>query len=347
MLDDLKFIHQRDGQDALGIAEKQWQQLEHEFELPDLRSQISDLRFSNIVYAGMGGSALAALLSKTWPGYPLPFEVIRQYHIPKYVSPNTLFIVSSYSGNTEEELTTIAEAEKTGATIVVMASGGRLYDIARRKGFPLMEIPDVHQPRFAVFSDFKALCTILMAAGLLDEAETQAELAKAAEFLKDAVKQWLPTVPMDKNPAKKLAFELAGNSIAIYGGPLMAPAAYKFKIDINENAKNVAWWNELPEFDHNELIGWSSHPIEKPYAIVNLISKLEHPRVKKRFEVAEKLLSGRRPMANNVEVQGDSLLSQLLWAVNFADFTSIYLALLNNQNPTPVDLVEKFKTELG
>src|SRR5581483_3852160 len=123
--------------------------------------------------------------------------------------------------------------------------------------------------------------------------------------------------------------------------------AYKWKISCNENAKNVAWWNELPEFDHNELMGWSSHPIEKPYALVELRSKLEHPRVQKRFEVGERLLSGRRPTPNVIEVQGKTLLDQLVWALAFGDFVTMYLALLNNVNPGTSDIVEKFKKQLS
>src|SRR5579871_535846 len=107
MLDDLKFIHQKDPQDALGIAEKEWQQLTSDFETPRIEGD-----FENIVYSGMGGSALAALLSRSWPGYKLPFEVVRQYDIPAYVSAKTLFIAASYSGNTEETLSTLTEAEE-------------------------------------------------------------------------------------------------------------------------------------------------------------------------------------------------------------------------------------------
>src|SRR5665213_2778471 len=99
MLDDLKYIHQRDGSDALGIAERQAGQLTYKFDKPELSGQ-----FSNIVYAGMGGSALAAILSRSWPGYHLPFEISRQYYVPGYTSDKTLFIASSYSGNTEETL---------------------------------------------------------------------------------------------------------------------------------------------------------------------------------------------------------------------------------------------------
>jgi len=341
MLDDLKYIHQRDGQDALGIAQRQCQQLAQEFTKPEISGP-----FENVVYVGMGGSALAAALSVSWPGYSLPFEICRSYNIPAYVSDKTLFIASSYSGNTEETVSALAEAETKGAKIVVIASGGKLKEIAQAKGYPYLAIPKVEQPRYAVLYNLKALVIVLEVAGLVKEEQASAAMTRAAEFLRKEIAAWTATVPTKDNPAKKLAEELAGKSVVIYAGPLLAAAAYKWKINFNENAKNVAWWNQYPEFNHNEMIGWSSHPIEKPYGIVDLRSNLEHPRVQKRFEVTEKLLSGRRPAPNVVQVKGETILEQLLWAVAFGDFVSIYLALLNNVNPAPVELVEKFKIEL-
>jgi glucose/mannose-6-phosphate isomerase len=132
----------------------------------------------------------------------------------------------------------------------------------------------------------------------------------------------------------------------MYGGPLLFPAANKWKICMNENAKNTAWVYQYPEFNHNEFIGWSSHPIDKPFAVVEIRSNLEHPRVQKRFTVSERLLSGKRPAPLVVTPQGDTLLQQLVWAITMGEFVSIYLALLNGVNPTPVDLVEKFKVAL-
>lgn len=342
MLDDLKYIHQRDGQDALGIAERQASQLEYKFEWPSLGGD-----FQNIVFAGMGGSALPALLSQSWPGYKLPFEVCRNYDIPAYVSGKTLFIAASYSGNTEETLSALTQAEERGAVITVIAGGGKLEEIAQAKNYLFMKVPKAEQPRYAVFYMLVALVNILEAADLLNEHEVSAQLSQASQFLKDAVKGWVATVPQDDNPAKKLALELAGKSGVVYGGPLMTPAAYKWKIDFNENAKNVAWWGQYPEFNHNEFIGWSSHPVDKPYAVVDLRSSFEHPRIRQRFELSDKLLSGRRPAAHVVEAQGETFLEQLLWMVNFGDFVTIYLALLNGVNPAPVDLVEKFKQELN
>jgi len=340
MLDDLKYIHHRDGQDALGIAEHQPEQLGHQFEKPEIGSG-----YENVVFAGMGGSALVALVARSWPGVNVPFEICRRYDIPKYVSEKTLFIASSYSGNTEETLSALAEAEAKKAKIVVISQGGKLSEIAKSKNYPLLTLPDTKQPRFSVLAALKALTIILETAGLTDNKTT--ELAGVEAFLSQAIKAWLPTVPAKDNPAKRLAEELAGKSIAVYGGPLMAPAAYKWKINFNESAKNVAWWNELPEFDHNELSGWTSHPIRKPYEIIELRSNFEHPRVQKRFEVGEKLLSGRRPAPYVVAVQGKTLLEQLVWAIAYGDFVSIYLALLNGVNPSPVDIVEKFKAELN
>jgi len=340
VLDDLKYIHQRDGQDALGVAERQATQLKHEFSVPDLGGF-----YKNVVFAGMGGSALPALFAKVWPGAKVPFEVVRNYHVPAYVGPDTLFIACSYSGNTEETLSALDEAVKARARIVVMAGGGKLKELAEAGSHAFVLVPKAEQPRYAVLYMLKAVESILKAAGLAPEQGR--EIAEGVEFLAGAVKAWLPTVPMSDNPAKKLAMDLAGKSVVIYGGPLMAPSAYKWKINVNENAKNVAWWNELPEFDHNELIGWTSHPVQKPYAVVELRSSLENPRILRRFEVAEKLLSGRRPAPHVISVQGNDLLEQLLWAIGYGDFVTIYLGLLNGVNPAPVDFVEKFKKELG
>jgi len=341
MLDDLKMIHERDAQDALGVAEKQWQQLTHVYgvDLPDLPD------IENVVLAGMGGSALPAVYLRSWPGTNVPFEIVRDYELPNYVGPNTLFISSSYSGNTEETLTALAAAEAKGAPIVVISAGGKLADEARAKNYLLYEIPSGIQPRMCAFYFLAALLQILDPLGLIANGKL-AELHEAANWLKDQIAAWKPEVPTKDNPAKQLALELIGKSVVVYSGPKLFPAANKFKICLNENAKNVAWLNQYPEFNHNEFIGWTSHPTQKPYAVVEIRSNLEHERVQKRFVVSERLLSGQRPTPEVIEPQGDTLLKQLLWASNFGDFASLYVALLNGLNPTPVDLVEKLKKQL-
>lgn len=342
MLDDLKLIHERDAQDTLGIAERQWEQLSYEFVVEQ-----EEFQAENIVYGGMGGSSLAALVSTSWPGYDVPFEIVRNYDIPAYVSDKTYFIAASYSGNTEETLSALAQAEAKGARIAVIAGGGKLVEIAKAKNYPLVVLPKAEQPRYAVFYNLKALLVLLNTAGILkDGASKITELEGAADFLKNAVVDWVPTIPTDKNPAKQMALEVIGKSAVIYAGPKMWPAAYKWKISFNENAKHVAWANQIPEFNHNEFMGWTEQPQQKPYTVFDLRSSLEHPRVQKRFEVTDRLLSGKRPAAEVVEAQGENLLEQLLYTIALGDFVTIYTALLNGLNPAPVDLIEKFKKSL-
>jgi glucose/mannose-6-phosphate isomerase len=342
MLDDLKFIHQRDGQDALGVAEKQWQQLQYKYDVKVETTQ----SVSNIVFGGMGGSGWPALYIKSWAGLKVPFELVSNYDLPDYVSPNTLFVASSYSGNTEEVLNALTEAEEKGLQIVVMASGGRLMERAKESGHPLFAIPTGIQPRMSSFYFLSAMAHLFEQLNLCKSGAVK-ELSETGDWLEDKKDSWRPDVAKKDNLAKQIAVELAGKTVIVYSGPKLYPAANKWKICCNENAKNLAWSNYYPELNHNEFIGWSSHPVDKPFGVIEIRSNLEHERTQKRFVVTEKLLSGKRPAPIVVEPKGETHLQQLLWSSMLGDFITIYLALLNNQNPTPVDLVEKFKTELG
>jgi len=343
MLDDLKLIHERDSQDALGVAQKEPDQLSYNFD-----SSFTDWptkQFKNIVFAGMGGSALAGSIAVSWPSFNLPFEVVRDYHLPKYVSDETLVIVSSYSGNTEETLNIFAEAKTKNAYIVVITSGGKLAEMAQQENLPTLILPPVSQPRYAVFYGLKATLTITDGLGVTEG--MAAELSNCHQFLTDSLQSWLSTVPTSQNLAKQIAQECVGKSVVIYGGPKLFPAAYKWKIGFNENAKQIAWCDQIPEFNHNEFLGWTKQPTDKPYTVIDIRSNLENPRVQKRFLVTAKLLSGLRPDPIVVEAVGQNLAEQLVWSITLGDFVSIYTALLNGLNPTPVDMIEKFKHELA
>lgn len=344
MLDDLNVINQRDPQGALDFAAKEPQQLTHDF---GVASKVTFAKpIKNIVLAGMGGSAFPGSFIVTWPQPRVPFEVCRNYTLPQYVNEETLVIISSFSGNTEETLSALADARKKGAQIVVQANGGKLADEARANNDKYVQIPDCPQPRMASFYFYRALVEILVAAKLAESAMLEQMTALAAP-LQQAVNGWLKEVPQDQNQSKQIAQHMAGKTAVVYAGPLMYPAAYKWKISVNENAKNTAWCNYFPELSHNEFIGWSSHPVEKPFACINLVSSFEHPRVLKRFEVTEQLLSGKKPAALEIQAKGESPLEHMLYLILLGDFTTIYLAMLNNVNPTPVDLVEAFKKALG
>ncbi len=346
MLDDLKKIHERDPGDALGVAEKQAEQYRHQFGFAWEPSQ----PIHSVVVAGMGGSALAAKAYKVSPGLQVPFEIVQDYDLPDWADANTLLICSSYSGNTEETVSVLEQAldderPYPRPMIVVVASGGTLLALAEKHKLPFIQLPGQYQPRFTFGFQYRALAEIFNATPLQDAFLPVLEAAAGA--LPDHIAQYVPAKPTAQNQAKQLALEMMGKSVVVYAGPRLAPVAYKWKISCNENAKHVAWWNQFPEFNHNEFMGWTRQPEQKPYAVVELRSGLEHPRIQKRFEISDKLLSGLRPAPFVVEAAGKSLLEQTMQLIALGDFASMYLAILGNINPTPVDLIEKLKKELA
>lgn len=346
MLDDVQIYTQKDPSDALGVAASEWQQTQYE---ADVRYPEHDGRdITRVVVTGMGGSALAALLAKSWlqEVTSLEIEIVRAYTLPKYVDEHTLVICSSYSGNTEETLSALEDATTRGAQIAILAAGGELVRVADERAISCVVLPSGVQPRMAMLYNLRGLLRLLVHFGQLDE-QYYDEVQQYAEWLKDESTAWIAEVTTDKNIAKQLALFCVGKTPVFYAGHLMAPVAYKWKISWNENAKNVAFWNEYSEFNHNEFMGWASHPVEKPFAVIDLVSDFEHERILKRFELSDKLLSGRRPKANIVRLQGETPLAQMLWGCILADFVSIYVAVLNGVDPTPVDLIEKFKKELA
>ncbi len=345
MLDDLQMIHERDAADALGIAEKQPEQYLHNFEF----SWEPPRHIFNVVLAGMGGSALAAKAFKQTPGLAVPFEIVQDYELPAIVSAETLCVASSYSGNTEETVSALQAMldmpEESRPMIVVIACGGKLGDMAREHNLPFIQLPGGFQPRHTFGYQYRALAELFQAARLQDSFIPYLE--DVVRKLPAHIAKWLPTVHTSSNQAKQIALECLGKSIVVYSGPKLASAAYKWKISFNENAKAIAWWDAYPEFNHNEFLGWTKQPEQKPYTVIDLRSSFEHPQVQKRFEVSARLLSGMRPEPIVVAAKGEDLLEQLLSTIAFGDFVSLYLALLAGLNPTPVDLIEKFKRELA
>lgn len=345
MLDDANVVRQRDPEGALGIAAEQWQQVHYDAVLKNSDHDAREI--TKVVIAGMGGSALAGLLAKALLEEQLliPFEVVREYELPTYVDGSTLVVASSYSGNTEETISSLEQARECGAQIGVLAAGGKLIETAEEHSIAHIVLPGGMQPRMAMLANLRALVTLLAHFGVVSNSLND-ELAQTADWLREQTQQWLPDVSTDKNEAKQLALLAVGKTPVIYGGRLTGPIAYKWKISWNENAKNIAFWDVLPEFNHNEFIGWSSHPVDKPFVVFDLISSHEHPRIRKRFEVSDRLLSGLRPKANQIHLAGETVLQQLLAGCILADFVSIYVAILNGVDPTPVVLVEKFKDEM-
>ena len=343
MLDDLNIIQQRDPKNALAVASSEVSQLQFEASVKNATAINKDIK--TIVVAGMGGSALAAGMAKSWLQLNIPFEIVKNYDLPQYVNEKTLVIASSYSGNTEETLEALSQAKNKNAQIAIIAAGGKLVEIANEGDYPLATLPASMQPRMAVHYNLRGLVYLLEKYSIIEGKYD--EIASTHDWLKEEVSRWAPETPEQDNLAKQLAMKAMGKTPVIYAGSVMAPIAYKWKISFNENSKNVAFWNELPEFNHNEFIGWSSHPIEKPFAVFDLVSGFENHRTLRRFAISDQLLSGQRPKAITIELAGQSVIEQMLWGGVLADFVSIYLAILNGVDPTPVVLIEKLKEKLN
>lgn len=346
MLDDLNRLEQHDVAMDLELARAQFEQVLYNPEIlcPDHDGR----KIDNIVVAGMGGSALSALFVKTWLKFDLqvPLEIIKTYDLPASVGPSTLFLTSSYSGNTEETVSCLDQAKKAGAQIAIIASGGKLVDDARSSDIAHIVLPGGFQPRMAMIYTLCAMTKLFSHFGLVDKNKL-AEISQTADWLNSEISKWLPEVPTKDNYAKQLAHWALGKSAVFFSGSFTYPVAYKFKTCANETAKNLSFLCDYPEFNHNEILGWTSHPIEKPFACFDIISKFEHSQILKRFDISDRLLSGQRPKPTTIALEGDTAIAELLWGSILADFVCIYLASLNGVNPISVGLIEKLKVELG
>ena len=342
MLDQHDYIARFDKEDMFGVISRQHLQLNHKFEVSGLEKFEA---ISNIVLSGMGGSALEGEFVKNWLSdqLPVPFEIVRGYSLPSYVGEDTLLIASSYSGNTEESLEALAQAETKGAQIVIFTSGGKLAERAVAQKYPHFEMPSGLQPRVAVCYGVKALTDLFTELGLIES--VNGELSEAVEFMKESIKTWGVDTPIDENPTKQLANELLGHEVVMYGGPTTATASLKWKINFNETSKNLAFYYNYPEFNHNEFMGWS-HPQKTNIKVIELLSDLDHPQIAKRFEISNRLLSGTMPAPIMIQALGKNKLQQMLWIQTLGDFVSVYLGVLNGIDPTPVPLIEKLKIDL-
>lgn len=303
---------------------------------------------TSVVLAGMGGSALAGDILKNWLGERLevPFEVVQDYTLPGYLDPHSLVVVSSYSGNTEETLAAYEYASKMNAQIVVMTNGGQLLKLANQHGHWLLQLPEAAQPRFAVLAGLKALACTFEDLGLVGGADLRRELEDAANYLDEAKALFSLDNQAEKNPARKLASMLQDKVALIYAGPTLASAAYKWKININEDAKQMAFCNVFPEFDHNEIEGWHLPKDKSAFVALQLESSLDSPQMQKRIVATKEVLKDHGYDPVKISAMGTTLLDHLLYTILLGDYVSAYLAEDNGVEPLQVKLIEELKKKL-
>jgi glucose/mannose-6-phosphate isomerase len=304
----------------------------------------------NIVVLGMGGSGISGhVVSAAFNDeLPVPVAVLSQIRTPAYVGPNTLAFAMSYSGGTEETLSMAQSAAEKGAQLVAVSCGGELEALARESGGLHIPCPSGFLPRAAVGALVAPLCAVLYRLGLAPGAHAQ--LMRAQQQLAKRRDACRPEVEGAANPARELARQIGRTIPLIYGGgALGAVAAYRWKCDVNENAKAPAFWNTYPELDHNEICAWGQHGdvTRQLITLIELRHGFEHERLRLRFDATREIIDECVHQVLSVEAQGEGRLAQLLDLMYVGDWTSCYLALQNDVDPGPIDAIFALKDRMS
>ena len=301
--------------------------------------------YDQVVIAGMGGSGIAGdvLWALSLAGFPRPVIVHKGYGVPAFVGARTLVVTFSHSGSTEEALSAFDAAGSAGAARLVVTSGGELAERAGVDGVDVALMPrDARPPRHSLGS---LLVPALVALGL-DEG-----LSEAIETIETLAKEFGRGVPTAVNPLKRLGNNIATGVVPLaWGGHgIGSVAAYRLKCQLNENAKTPAVHGELPEADHNDVVGWEApSPLRGASGLIALRDPAgEHPRISHRFEITAELLSDRLAWHGELYARGESALARVASLLVQADLVSIYAALAADRDPTPIRSIDRLKSELS
>lgn len=299
-----------------------------------------------LVIAGMGGSGIGGALAIAAIGDEAtrPIAIAQGYELPSWTTPDTTVLCISYSGGTEETLACYEAAGVIGARRVVATTGGDLGALARRDGVPVLPIAGGLQPRAALGYVFAAAIEV---AGLCGVAPRRTpELDVAAAHLEELVAAWGPGAPADSE-AKTLARQLIGTTPLIYGAGPTRAVAYRWKCQLNENAKVHAFSHGLPELDHNELMGWERAGELGRFAAIFLADDDLHPRVQERIDVTRALIEDQAAVAVVVPSRSGTGVERLLALALLGDLVSIYLAALTGVDPSAIAGIDELKARLG
>jgi glucose/mannose-6-phosphate isomerase len=309
--------------------------------LPDLDGVTS------VVFCGMGGSAVAGdVLKQTFrERLGVPVDVNRSPLLPAFAGPHTLVVVSSYSGNTSETLSSYQEAVARGCRVLAVTSGGELGTSCTERGLATAPVPSGGQPRAALGHLTFATLGALEAAGLLPGLRDDVE--ETATALSELTATLGPDVPVASNLAKETATWIGDRVPVVWGAEgVGAVAAMRWKTQLNENGKGPAWHASMSELDHNEVVGWRE-PFGARHVVIALRHDGEHDELAARFPLSEDIARDAGVEAREITVTGRSRLATLFSLIVIGDFTSCYVGLRRGHDPTPVVVIERLKAALA
>jgi glucose/mannose-6-phosphate isomerase len=303
-------------------------------------ARIQPSKSNGLVLCGMGGSAIGGDLARAAFGTrtTLPFTTVRDYGLEPWTSPERTVLCASYSGNTEETLAAFEAAAAVGARRIVATTGGALGEAAREADVPVIPIPAALQPRAAVGYMFVAAAEVAALAGAAPVIRTEVDGAVAhLRSSRDALVE----------RAGEIADALGDAFPVVYGADLTTAVAYRWKTQINENAKIPAFSHALPEMDHNELVGWHEGGGGERFAAIFLDDPDQHPRARQRFELTARLIEPSAARVIQIETEGETRTARMLWSVMLGDLVSLALAAKRGLDPSPVEVIESLKEQLG
>jgi len=302
---------------------------------------------TSVVLTGLGGSAAGGdFVRALFDAYGhVPFFVNRDYTLPHWVDDRTVVFACSYSGQTEETLSAYADAKAKGAHIIAVTSGGKLSELVQADEYSLIRITGGQPPRTALGF---LLVPVLVACERLKLLPSQRH-EEAYSLLARCVEEWKLEVPRSKNPTKQLAETLHGKLPVLYGlGSWQGVVAYRWKGQIGENAKSMAFCHSFPELNHNEILGWTKATEQgvKEWVVAVLEDGAESAKMQARARVTADLIE-HAAKTHRVQARGVSLLEKMLSLTLFGDFVSLYLAALNGVDPETIDAINTLKSELA
>jgi len=338
------------------------QQLQDGFQLEFIEGKqpIRIENINNIIVLGMGGSAIGGDILRSYLAETLDMPIIinRNYNLPKFVNEKSLVIAASYSGNTEETLSAFKQALERKCQIIALTTGGKLAKLVKEhksdhlnkpiKGNKLgyFILPSGLQPRAALGYSFGPLLQLMQNLGLISNQEKI--IQETCELLTENVKQCSIDKSAIDNPAKSTAAKLKNKIVLIYAGSeFYDTIAVRFKGQICENAKQLAFANLCPEFNHNEIVGFE-YPTNLPENVVAVFleGSADHQQVSRRFEVTREILKDRKIETIKLHTSGPNQLAEIFSLIQLGDFVSYYLALENKTDPTPVKAIDRLKSKL-
>jgi glucose/mannose-6-phosphate isomerase len=302
---------------------------------------------NNVVIAGMGGSAIGGELFKDYTRETsnVPVEVSREYQLPAYAGKKTLVILASYSGETEETLSSLVDAMKRKCMICCVSSGGSLINYAKEMDLPYIEVKSGMPPRAAL--PYMVMPLFYYAEKMNMTPNFSEEFSEAQEILRKISSENSPASSTKENFTKSLAINLSELMPIIYGFGLYRSVALRLKQQFNENAKMPSKWESFSELNHNETMGWeNAKTLANQLAVILLREKSEPVEINSRIEITKGLMQGKVPNIFEVWAQGRGKLAKMLSTILLGDFTSVYLAYLRNVDPTPVKTVTLMKEEI-